>query len=79
MEIARPGPDGAELANMARVQILVMGLYIVPSNCSRRSSKTSPASDGPTGEMTLGLANTLLSNVAITLTLMMKMMPVPAK
>jgi hypothetical protein len=79
MEIARPGPDGAVLANMARAQILAMGLYTMPSNCSTRSSRTSPASDGLTGEMTLSLANTLLSNVTTTLTLMMKMMPVPAK
>ena len=79
MEIARPGPDGAVLVNMAKAQILAMGLYTMPSNCSTRSSRTSPASNGLTGEMTLSLANTLLSNVTTTLTLMMKMMLVPAK
>ena len=79
MEITRPGPDGAELANGARAQILVMGLYKVLSNCSTRSSKTSPALDGLTEEKTPSLANTLLSNVTTTLIPIMKMTPVPAK
>jgi len=79
MEITGPGPDGAELVNGARAQILVMGLYTVLSNCLRRRSKISPASVGLTEEKTPGLENTLLSNVTTTLIPIMKMTPVPAK